>query len=91
MKDHEGRLEEIEALEVQEAKEMLGVHLAVDGNNDKQTEVMRDTAERWKSMIHTGFLDRKESWTALTTTIMKTMEYPLPALTLNEDECRKIM
>lgn len=52
---------------------------------------LRDIAEEWKSNIDVGFLDKYDAWVALTTMIMKTIEYPLPALTFTQQECRKIM
>ena len=70
---------------------MLGVYLAVNGNNSKQVEVMQQTAEEWCEKMRAGQFSRHESWTSLNTTIWKSLEYPLRALTLTEDEYTYIM
>ena len=42
-------------------------------------------------LVCTGHLDKYEAWSSLTLMAMKSLEYPLPALTLTEDECTQIM
>ena len=42
-------------------------------------------------LICTGHMDRHEAWTALTAVALKSIEYGLPALTLSEKDCTKIM
>ena len=87
----EGSREKLEILEVDEAKRMLGVFLAVDGNNKTQVEEMRKIADLWYEKVRVGHLTRYDAWMALNSTVMKTLEYPLLALTLTEEECKKIM
>ena len=70
---------------------MLGVFLAVDGNNDTQVAEMKKTAEEWYEKVRVGHLTRYDAWMALNSTVLKTLEYPLLALTLTEEECNKIM
>jgi hypothetical protein len=48
-------------------------------------------SEEWKELLTTGHLQRTEAWYALESTILKTLQYPLPALTLTETECNKII
>ena len=91
MQDHNMESEEIEQLDVTEAKEMLGVFLAADGNNDVQVDKLREVAEEWNGKIYSRFLEKQDAWIALKTTVMKTIEYPLPALTLTEEESRRVM
>ena len=52
---------------------------------------LRQKAEEWKPNIQSGHLNRLEAWLALNSTIMKSLLYPLPALTLTEAQCTKIM
>ena len=70
---------------------MLGVFLAIDGGNDVQIKHMRRVAEVWYDQIRVGHLSRYDAWSALQSTVMKTLEYPLLALTLTEAECSTIM
>lgn len=74
-----------------EAKETLGVYLAPDGNNKEQVRILRQKAEAWKEKINVGHLDRTEAWQAIDYTILQSLRYPLPALTLTKKECTYIM
>ena len=82
MQDTNFDTEELKSLEVYDAAEMLGVYLAADGNNDEQVEELREKGEKWADQVRSGYMNRYEAWLSLTTTIMKSIEYPLPALTL---------
>jgi hypothetical protein len=48
-------------------------------------------ATQWKEHVRTGHLQRHEAWYALIATVMKTIEFPLIALTLTERQCIHIM
>lgn len=74
-----------------EALETLGVFLAPDGNNREQAKILRLKAEDWKEKIRVGHLDRSEAWRAIDYSILQSLRYPLPALTLTEKECKRIM
>ena len=72
-------------------KETLGVYLSPDGNNKAAIKALNDKAKEWASLIKAGHLKRNLAWQAAETTILKSLQYPLPALTLSEKECNKIM
>ena len=52
---------------------------------------LRQKAEEWWSNVRSGHLNRHEAWLALNSTIMRSLLYPLPALTLTKEQCTKIM
>ena len=52
---------------------------------------MRHVAEAWYEKVRVGHLSRTDAWLALHSTVLKTLEYPLLALTLSEVDCNKIM
>ena len=89
--DHMGNRKTIERLEPSASRKTLGFFMAPDGNNKGEVAFLRKATQVWGSQVETGHLDRETAWAALTTTIMKTIEYPLLALTLSEDECTHIM
>ena len=70
---------------------MLGVFLAIDGSNKTQVQHMRRIAEEWSDKVRVGHLTRFDAWTAFNTTVMKTLEYPLLALTLTQEEYNSVM
>ena len=73
------------------AKKMLGVFLAPDGSNEEQIEYMHKKSQKFGEFIRAGQVSQMEAWLALTTMATKSIEYPLPALTLSEKECTSIM
>jgi hypothetical protein len=89
--DHNDERQPLDQLEADQGQCTLGVHLAPDGNNKAAVDYLMHKSEQWKDMINTGHLQRTDAWQALETTILKTLEYPLPALTLTEKECNRII
>ena len=73
------------------AKEMVGVHLAPDGNQKEQVVALRRKTEKWREYIRNSLLDDISVWIALKQTITKGVEYPLAATTLSEDQISRIM
>ena len=71
--------------------EMLRVYLSPDGTNTEQVKQYLKKTKYLGKLIRSGHLDANESWTALTAVAIKSIEYGLPALTMSEDECTKIM
>ena len=65
--------------------------MAPDGNNNTMVKELRAKAEEWRDSINSGHLNREDAWQALETTIMKSLQYPLKALTLSRTECDSIM
>ena len=74
-----------------QAMPMLGVYLAPDRNNKDQIKHLQKTTSRWASYIRTGHASTREAWVAINTTIMKTVQYCLPATTLTQKDCDFIM
>ena len=54
-------------------------------------EVLKTKAEEWRDHINSGHLNKADAWQALETTIMKSLQYPMKALTLTKEECKNIM
>jgi hypothetical protein len=88
--DDSGR-EVLNRYEALEAKKTLGVYLAMDGNNQEETRYLRDKAEEFADCVRTGFLSREDATYALHRTIMKTLEYPLVAATMDKLQWDYIM
>jgi hypothetical protein len=69
----------------------LGVRLAPDGNETAEFNYLRSVAEEWRNKARTGHLPRPAAWLSLTTTVLKTLQYALPATTFTEKQCTAIM
>ena len=88
--DIEGKECTIEMLEPTAAEEALGVWMSPDGNCDTAAKELMKKSQRWAEQSRRGTLSAHEAWTDFTTTISKTLEYPLVALTLSERQCNQI-
>ena len=82
---------EIERIDPSIGTNMLGVHLAPDGNTKDQVHALRKKAENWAENIRCSRANTMEVWTALHRTIPFSLCYPLPAVTLTNEECKYIM
>jgi hypothetical protein len=81
----------IKHLEPNQAYETLGVFLEPDGNLHEQYNKMHTAASHWADALQTGNFSKDEVWTALQSTIWRTLCYPLPALRLSKAQCDTIM
>ena len=66
-----------------EGRETLGVYLAPNGTMTEQIQAMKKKVQKWCANISAGRLPPREAWQCVSTTIMKSLQYPLPALTLS--------
>jgi hypothetical protein len=89
--DINGIRKELQRLEPSQAETTLGVDLALDGNTLQQARKMIDTAQKWADNMRTGRISRDEAWLAITSTIWRTLAYPLPSLNLTKPQCEDIM
>lgn len=91
VRDSNETITELNTLNPTEGKYTLGVILAPDGGNSNAVTHLRKKADQWAVYICTGHINQKDAWTALDSTILKTLRYPLPALTLSQKQCKHIM
>lgn len=91
MNDTNNRRQALKRIPVSIGNNMLGVHLAPDGNNSDQIATLRKKAEKWAGDIQNCRSNQREIWTALHRTIPFSIGYSLPATTMSKDDCRYIM
>jgi hypothetical protein len=91
VKDFDGVVKTVPRLETHEVYETLGVRVAPDGNHKEEYAYLITKATKWAEKLRTSTLREAETATALKTTILKTLEYPRPALFLSDSECNKLM
>jgi hypothetical protein len=81
----------LKRLEPQEANETLGIYLAMDRNQLEEVKSLREKTSAFAKKIRTGMIQKDEAWQALHTTIMKTLEYPMPAINLSKQQWEYVM
>jgi hypothetical protein len=90
IRDTNGSRVMLTRLEPSDARETLGIMIAMDGNCDAEILHLRAKAEEFADQLRTGFIRKNDAWYALTATIMKTLEYPMPATTISEQDWEHI-
>jgi hypothetical protein len=91
VRDKNNRVCVLDYLPCDQAKEMVGVHLAPDGNQKAQIKSLKDKVHEWKTYVEESPLDDTAVWLALNITITKGIEYPLAATTISESHMKQIM
>ena len=91
VRDKDGNICPLTYLRVSESKEMLGIFLAPDGNDKAQLKKLKSKVHSWVEFLSTGGLDWGTVWTALRTTIMKSIAYALPATSFTEKQIKEIL
>ena len=56
--------------------------MAINSNMKEHVCQMRLTAEEWCAHVRVVYVSKTDTWLALNATIMKSMEYPLPSITI---------
>ena len=91
VRDASGTLQTLERLAPHVARRTLGVRLAPDGNSQAEFRHLRGLARSWAEKLRTGHLPRHLAWQNFTTTICRSLFYPLPATTLTKSQCEAIL
>ena len=91
VKDADGVTKNIQLLNPAEAKEMLGVKLAPDGNQEQQLVAIKEKMSLFAEKIRTGHVTRHEAWMSLSMVALKSLEYMMPAMHLSERDYNEIM
>jgi hypothetical protein len=90
LKDHARTTTELTRLEVHEARETLGLWIAMDGNQRSQVYAIKKKIDSWADKIRTKQLTRTEAWISLRVGISKAIRYPLAATQLSKKECKSL-
>ena len=77
-----------ELVEVHTAKESLGLQCRADNEMDEQVEYLLGKAVKWADSIRCKRVHQDEAVYSIQRTIMATIEYPLVATTIKEDDCK---
>jgi len=78
-------------LQAQDVQCTLGVYLTPDGNNKVQIKILLEKTKTWADNARTGHLNKVATWLNLTLTILWQVHYVLPATTLTQNQCDKVM
>ena len=88
--DGKGGREYLTQLPYSTARRTLGVWQAVDGNEKKQTAVMKEKARKWSRNVRTGFLSRDDIVFGIKTSLYPSLTYGLMATALTRAQCHEV-
>jgi hypothetical protein len=81
----------LERLEPSEARETLGVFIAMDGNWRAEIVALLEKTSTFADQLRVCFIQPNDAWHAFITTIMKSLEYPMEATCIDEKGWDTIM
>jgi len=90
IEDEDGVSREIERYEEDTPREYLGVLQQATGKEDAQLEKLYEKVHQWNSRMKKSKLYNAHNYSAIFTRIHKSLQYPLPATILTEDELQKL-
>ena len=89
--NHNGNRIVLDKLGPNDTKETLGAYVAPSGTMEGELAQLVLASKKWADQIRVGKLGKLDAGVALRTTIWKTLEYPLPAMTFTYKQCEVIM
>jgi hypothetical protein len=81
----------VRRIDSHQAEETLGVWIAPNGNTNVQCNKMKEKTQLWEDHMRTGSIRKHETWLAHTSTIWRTLCYPLNSTNLTKEQCQQIM
>jgi hypothetical protein len=90
-KDTNGEYRPLTQLTINDARKTLGVYQSPRGDEGAQFLYMMNKVLTWTSKIKKSNIGRMDTLKAVSATIGRTLEYPLPATALQDYHCQKIM
>jgi len=90
-RDIEGQRRLLRRVEVDQAEETLGVFLAPTGTLTGQLNKFNAKIQQWTEKLAAGRLSKSEMWTAVQSTILRTLAYPLPAINVTRQDWDKTL
>ena len=87
----DGNLVTLNRKEPEEAEKTLGVMMAPDGNETAQFTKLHTAALEWSRTVSSSYTLQRDIIPMLTTTILKTLEYPMALTTFSAEMWTKIM
>jgi hypothetical protein len=87
LKYHQQHILPLNRLEVNEARQSLGLWIVMDGNQTAQVAALRKIIKTWADKIRTKQLTRTEAWISLRMGFARAIRYSLTATCLSKADC----
>ena len=80
----------IERISPKQASRILGVQISPDGPSRYQTRLLHQITASWSNKIRLGHINKQDTCYYFQTTVLKSLEFPLIATSMNEIQCHYI-
>jgi len=90
LQDEDGVTRNLEKYSVNDAREYLGVQQQASGSETEQLAVLREKVDKWNCQIKHSKLTRAMNYSAIFSRIHKSLQYPLPATTISENQLQEL-
>ena len=90
VRDHQGKMEELENPPTTKARRTLGVWQAIDGNEKGQVKHLKKKAGQWIEKIQNSNLSKLEVHIGVTSSLYPAITYGLGATAMSAKECNKV-
>ena len=91
VRNYDGRKVQLNRLEPNEARETLGIFIAMDGNKSKQIDFLQQKARVYNEQLRTGAIEKRHAWYSYTASFSKILEYPMEAIDLSLEDWEGII
>jgi len=90
-RDTTGVRQPLTQISINDARKTLGIYQSPTGSETRQYQYLMEKASSWAANVFPASISRSDILKASVTTIGRTLEYPLPATSLSETQCNRIM
>ena len=90
VKNSHQELKQLPIVSPSEAKETLGVFIAPNGSTQTQVTYLKSKVTQWADKIRTHHISPQNAMLSIHSTILSTLKYPAPALSLNKKDWKSI-
>jgi hypothetical protein len=89
--DDQGQTHPIQQVAATDSELALGIMFSPSGNMEGETTYLKQKATAWADKVRSGQLTRQEAWYCLNVTVLRTIEYALPATTLTYKQFQSVL
>ena len=90
LEDEDGVERQVERYGMDDPREYLGVQQQASGDESSQLEALKSKVNKWNATIKNSKLTNVLNYSAVFSRIHKSLQYPLPATTLSEDDLQEL-
>jgi hypothetical protein len=91
VRNPQGHQEILERVEVNQGRVSLGINIAPDGSQEGERLFLLEKIQLWISKFKANHMNCVDTWYAFNNTIMKTLEYPMIAISLTRKQWNTLM